>query len=217
MKQRALRQFEGWADSYDRSVLHHFLFRPAYMVLMEEIAKWYNRHQRPFRLLDIGCGTGELAGMLARSNWPAESVGLDYSPAMCARARHKTLWANGCDRAGFTAGDSEFLPFADDSFDVVTCSNSFHHYPNQQAVVSNVRRLLKPGGRFVLIDGFRDNVIGWVAFDAIIDRVEGNVHHAPWSLIDRYFREAGSVSIYRRKFNFWLPLCATIGEVPENG
>ena len=212
MKERALRQFEGWADSYDRSILHHFLFRPSYLVLMEEIATWHREHQYAFRVLDIGCGTGELAGMLAQSDWPVETVGLDYSPAMCTRARHKTSRVDLGHRAGFTAGDSEFLPFADGSFDLVTCSNSFHHYPSQQAVVKNVHRLLKPGGRFMLIDGFRDNIVGWIAFDVIINRVEGNVYHAPWSVIDRYFRNAGFVNISRRKFNFWLPLCATMGD-----
>lgn len=213
MKARAARQFDKWAASYDRSILHHFLFRPSYRVFMEEIAAWRACQPRPFRVLDIGCGTGELAGMLAYSSWPVEIVGLDYAPAMCAEAQRKTLQNGWSFKARFTAGDSEFLPFADASFDVVTCSNSFHHYPHQEQVVRGVRRLIRPGGMFILIDGFRDNVIGWVAFDVIITRLEGRVYHAPWPIIDRYFRDAGFTNIRRRKFNFWLPLCATIGHV----
>ncbi len=240
MKSRAMREFERWAQTYDRSLLHHFLFRPSYVVLMEEIARWRSGHTRPFRVLDIGCGTGELAAMLAHSAWPVEVVGPDYSPAMCRQARAKS--SGGRDAAGgttnatagdesasgtrlaqaaedtarkarFAAADSEFLPFADATFDVVTCSNSFHHYPHQAEVVRGVRRVLRPGGRFILIDGFRDNVVGWVVFDVIIDRIEGQVYHAPWSVIDGYFREAGFGHIRRRKFNFWMPLCATIGDV----
>ncbi len=213
MKALAREEFESWAGSYDKSLLHVYLFRPSYRVLTEEIAKWYQQHQRPMRVLDIGCGTGELASILSQGDWPIEIVGLDYSPAMCSVASDKAAGSHVPHRVHFVAADSEFLPFGDNTFDMVTCSNSFHHYPNQPGVVKNVHRLLKPQGRFVLIDGFRDNTVGWVTFDVIIARIEKNVHHAPWSQIDGYFREADFVNIHRRKFNFWMPLCATIGDV----
>lgn len=213
MKALAREEFESWAGSYDKSLLHVFLFRPSYRVLTEEIAKWYRQHHRPMQVLDIGCGTGELASILSQGDWPIEIVGLDYSPAMCIVASQKAEEAKVPHRVSFVAADSEFLPFQEKSFDVVTCSNSFHHYPNQSAVVQKVHSLLRPQGRFVLIDGFRDNTVGWVTFDVIIARVEKNVHHAPWSQIDGYFREANFENIHRRKFNFWMPLCATIGDV----
>jgi ubiquinone/menaquinone biosynthesis C-methylase UbiE len=215
MKSRAREQFEKWAGTYDRSLLHHFLFRSSYVALMEEIARWYAERQRPFRVLDIGCGTGELAAMLAKSDWPVEAIGMDYAPAMCVAANEKINRGELADRARFVAGDSEFLPFPDDAFDVITCSNSFHHYPHQQNVVDQVARLLRPGGRFVLIDGFRDNVIGWVTFDVIITRIEQGVYHAPWSVIDQYFRNSGLTNIHRRKINLWMPLCITVGDAPS--
>jgi len=214
MKHRARESFEHWAHDYDRSLLQHYLFQPSYLVFMEQIARWRVSNPQPFALLDIGCGTGELASLLARSDWPAHAVGLDYAPNMCAQAAAKIQAAQLDDRAHFLAGDSEHLPFAPGSFDWVTCSNSFHHYPNQQSVVDEVYRILKPGGRFILIDGFRDNAIGWFVFDVLIARIEGNVHHAPWSQIDDYFRQSGFVDIHRRKFNVWMPLCATVGEKP---
>lgn len=216
MKKKAKQSFEKWADSYDRSLLQHYLFQPSYLVFMEEIAKWYEAHQQPFITLDIGCGTGELASLLARSDWPAQAVGLDYAPNMCIQAAEKVEAAGWDDRARFTAGDSEHLPFCDASFDLVTCSNSFHHYPHQQVVVDEVYRILKPGGMFILIDGFRDNAIGWFVFDVIIAHVEKNVHHAPWTQIDGYFRQSGFANIRRRKFNVWMPLCATMGEKPSD-
>lgn len=214
MKEKARHAFEKWADRYDKSLLQHYLFQPSYLVLMEEIARWREAHTDPFVTLDIGCGTGELASLLARSDWPVRAVGLDYSPNMCAAAAAKVQEATWADRAQFTAGDSEHLPFADAAFDLVTCSNSFHHYPHQQAVVDEVYRILKPGGVFILIDGFRDNAVGWFVFDVLIARVEKNVHHAPWSQIDGYFRQTGFQNIRRRKFNVWMPLCATIGAKP---
>jgi ubiquinone/menaquinone biosynthesis C-methylase UbiE len=151
--------------------------------------------------------------MLAASPLPARTVGLDYAPSMCQVASEKARRAGVADRLCFTAGDSEHLPFADGSFDAITCSNSFHHYPHQQAVVHEMRRLLRPGGRLMLIDGFRDNIVGWVTFDVIIGTVEKPVFHAPWSIIHEYFETAGFSEIRRRKFNFLFPLLLTVGTV----
>ena len=213
-KRQARREFEAWADSYDRSLLNRFLFRPSYLVFMEEVARWCAERSGEFTVLDVGCGTGTFVGLLAGSPWPLRVVGLDYSPAMCAAASHKAAQAGASHRARFAAGDSEHLPFADASFDLITCSNSFHHYPHQQAVVSEMRRLLRPGGRLIVIDGFRDNVIGWFVFDVIITHVEKDVYHAPWSVMHEYFVKAGLTNIRRRKVNLWFPLLATIGDAP---
>ncbi len=59
-------------------------------------------------------------------------------------------------------GDSERLPFASGSFDIVTCANSFHHYPRQDRAVAEMRRVLRPGGRLMIIDGYRDGAMGLV-------------------------------------------------------
>ncbi len=212
IKNRAKDQFEAWADSYDRSLLNYFLFRPAYLACMEEIARWYAERPGPFRVLDVGCGTGTLAGWLAASTWPVNVVGMDYAEGMCREASAKVAGRTLSARACFAAGDSEHLPFADGAFDVVTCSNSFHHYPHQQVVVREMRRVLRPGGRLVLVDGFRDNIIGWITFDVVIHWVEENVYHAPWTVVRDYFKTAGFTDIRRRKCSFWFPLLVTVGD-----
>lgn len=211
MRSQAKREFEAWAGTYDRSLLNRFMFRPSYLAFLEELHLCRKDVEESFRLLDVGCGTGTFAGMLAATAVPADIVGLDYSPAMCQVASGKARHANLQDRVCFVAADSEHLPFADDTFDFVTCSNSFHHYPHQQNMVSEVRRILRPGGRFMLIDGFRDNIIGWVTFDVIIGAVEKHIYHAPWSVIRGYFEKAGFSEIRHRKLNFWFPLLLTVG------
>jgi len=211
MKSHARDEFEAWAHTYDRSLLHRFMFQPSYRMFLEELHVWRGHNDQPFDLLDIGCGTGTLAAMVAASPLLARVTGLDYSPAMCKVAAGKAGQIHLNEPVTFVSADSEHLPFADASFDVVTCSNSFHHYPHQQSVVRDVRRILRPGGRFMLIDGFRDNIIGWVVFDVIIAAVEKHVFHAPWSTVHRYFEEAGFRDLRRRKFNFWFPLLLTVG------
>lgn len=211
MKSLARDEFEAWAGTYDRSLLNRFMFQPAYQMLLEELYAWRNDIDEPFDLLDIGCGTGTFDAMLAASPLNARIVGLDYAPAMCEAASEKVRHAGVADRIRFAAADSEHLPFADHSFDAVTCSNSFHHYPHQQTTVREMRRVLRTGGRLMIIDGYRDNIIGWIVFDVIIAAVEKHVFHPPWSTVHEYFEAAGLGDIRRRKFNFWFPLLLTVG------
>lgn len=211
MKAQAKNEFEAWAETYDESGLHRFMFQPTYRMFLEEVYAWRGGNDDRFDLLDIGCGTGQFGAMLAVSFPSARVTGLDYAHGMCKVAARKAVQAGVAGRMGFVTGDSEHLPFADHSFDVLTCSNSFHHYPHQQAVIRDMHRVLRPGGRLMLIDGFRDNVVGWVVFDVIIAAVEKQVFHAPWSTIHGYFEQAGFTQIRRRKFNFWFPLLLTVG------
>jgi SAM-dependent methyltransferase len=106
--------------------------------------------------------------------------------------------------------DSERLPFADGAFDVVTCCNSFHHYPHQAAAVAGFRRVLRPGGMLVLIDGFRDNVVGWVVFDVFVERIEKHVHHASWSEVRGMIESAGFSKLDQRKLNVLAPLLVSV-------
>lgn len=211
MKQLAGSEFEAWAHSYDKSLLNHFLFRPSYEAFLEEIVRQRPDEEDALDLLDIGCGTGTFAAMLAACRPNARIVGMDYAESMARTASQKAGQIGAGDLLRFVRGDSEHLPFADASFDFVTCSNSFHHYPDQQACVRQMRRVLRPGGRLLLIDGFRDNIVGWVTFDVIIGHVEKQVFHAPWHRMRDYFQNAGFQDVQSRKLNILFPLLLTIG------
>lgn len=215
-KQTARAEFEAWAADYDRSPMQWFLFRPSYRTLLSELVRW-PRTREPFHLLDIGCGTGTFAAMVFGAGLPAHVVGLDYAASMCRMASQKACQANATDRIRFLNGDSEHLPFADNSFDVITCSNSFHHYPHQDRVVREMHRVLRPGGRLVILDGFRDNVVGWFIFDVIVGRlVERHIHHATWKQIREYLDEAGFQRVRQRKLNLLFPLLLTVGQKRAN-
>jgi ubiquinone/menaquinone biosynthesis C-methylase UbiE len=97
-------------------------------------------------VLDIGCGTGELLARL--EEWqPAHLAGLDISANMIAAAREKLG-----PQVDLHVGDAESLPWPDGSFDLVTCTNSFHHYPDPTRALAEIKRVLIPGGWLVLAD-----------------------------------------------------------------
>lgn len=215
VKDRARSQFDSWAHSYDRSIVQRLLFQPSYRMFMQELWRWRRDDPRPFDVLDIGCGTGTWIAMIAGCDLPARRlIGLDYASAMCRMAQQKAE-AVGDSRLQFVRGDAEHLPFEDGSFDVLTCSNSFHHYPHQAAAIREMRRVLRPGGRLMLVDGFRDNIVGWVLFDVFITRgestPEARVFHAPWSLMRKYFEDAGFHDIEQRKTGVLVPIFLTSG------
>ncbi len=106
------------------------------------------RHQR---ILDVGCGTGLMNARLAASG--RRVLGVDISPAMLERARQERGPLNE-----YVQGDAERLPAANQSFDAVVNVLSFHHYPNPARAAAEFRRVLKPGGRLVLVSLDRDSL-----------------------------------------------------------
>jgi ubiquinone/menaquinone biosynthesis C-methylase UbiE len=104
-------------------------------------------------VLDIGCGTGTLAMVAKRQVGPTGTVfGIDPSPEMIARARRKA------DRAGldvtFAEGVVESLPYPDGTIDVVLSTLMLHHLPRgaREACAREIRRVLRPGGRALVVD-----------------------------------------------------------------
>lgn len=104
-------------------------------------------------VLDIGCGTGTLAIAATQRVGPSgKAYGVDASPEMLARARKKANKA-GVEIA-FKNGVVEALPFADGQFNAVLSTVMLHHLgaKSRRECVGEVRRVLKPGGRVLIVD-----------------------------------------------------------------
>lgn len=108
-------------------------------------------------LLDCGCGTGPMISLLYEKDSSKHYVGLDLTPKMIEVAKAKNL--QGVD---WIIGDCENLPFDNETFDVIICTNSFHHYPNPQNFFNSVERVLRPGGKLVLQDYTAPKPILWL-------------------------------------------------------
>lgn len=186
-KKQATHEFTRWSESYDRCILQWLLFGPSHRAIIRRIAG--NAGSKPLRILDIGCGTGVFAGRIREALPNARVWGLDLVAGMLEQGMPR--WRHHAGAVQPVQGDSENLPFRSDSFDVVTCANSFHHYPHQDRAVAEMHRVLAPGGRLILVDGYRDAPWGWFIYDVCVASVEGAVHHASRSRVRDLFAAAG--------------------------
>ena len=140
----------GWARQYDAVVAIMTLGRARAMraatVALARIAPGE-------AVLDVGCGTGDLT-MAARA-WAGAAgrvQGIDAAPAMIAVARRKAARAG--DMIDYRVAAVEALPFPDATVDVVVSSLMMHHLPDdlKRGGLAEMRRVLKPGGRLLMVD-----------------------------------------------------------------
>lgn len=103
-------------------------------------------------VLDIATGTGDLAIQFAEKTDAKRIVGLDLSDGMLKVARKKVAGKPFADKIEFVQGDSEALPFDDNSFDAITVSFGIRNFENLEKGLSEIRRVLKDGGIFVILE-----------------------------------------------------------------
>ena len=104
------------------------------------------------RALDVGCGPGRLAVILAREAPGLTVTGLDISPGMIEVARRRAEAAGLAGRVHFDVGDVAAMPYPDERFDLVVSTFSLHHWKDPQRGLAEIRRVLKPGGQACIYD-----------------------------------------------------------------
>jgi len=101
-------------------------------------------------VLDLCCGTGDLAFAMSRKG-KARIIGADFAHTMLVRANAKAATeVNG--RVSFLESDALQLPFADESFDLVTAAFGFRNFANYEAGLKEMQRVLKPGGTIAILE-----------------------------------------------------------------
>jgi ubiquinone/menaquinone biosynthesis C-methylase UbiE len=210
-KHQATEEFTRWSASYDRCILQWLIFGPSHRVLIRRIREVAG--DQPVKILDVGCGTGMFASRLRAALPQVEVYTVDLVCEMLRKGQPR--WRLHRGHVFPVQGDSERLPFASKIFDIVTCANSFHHYPHQDRAIVEMRRVLRPGGRLMVIDGYRDSTWGWFIFDVCVTSVEGDVHHASAKRFRELMTQAGLQAIVQRAFHGPAPFLMTEGIAAE--
>jgi ubiquinone/menaquinone biosynthesis C-methylase UbiE len=160
-----------------RSESYASILDPTLKPMAEEILRVCGINGRE-HVLDLATGTGSLAG--AADNAGARVVGADISPGILSTA--KRLWGG---QVTFVAADALVLPFANQKFNVVMCGLSLSHFPNVLTVCHEVRRVLRPGGRFVCSSwGAESRNSSFSAAMNVLKKYAGNTSDTFSSLVD---------------------------------
>ena len=104
-------------------------------------------------ILDLACGTGELEKLILQNNPQQAISGVDISPAMLEIAKHKLQAYPQVELANASA---TAIPFEDRAFDIVICANAFHYFADPKIALAEIKRVLKPNGRVIILDWCRD-------------------------------------------------------------
>ena len=156
-------------------------------VLPELHEVFAGKDQRKLQLLDIGCGTGRFLDFVKQA-WPRlPVVGLDLSDAYL---RHARRHLKRCSWVRFALGNAEAIPFATNSQDVVTNIFMLHELPPEarRAVIAECVRVLRPGGRLILMDSLQRGDIP--DYDGLLERFPQNYHEPYYaSYLDEDFEK----------------------------
>ncbi len=140
--------------------------------------------------LDVGCGTGN-QHLANRQAFPlARLVGLDPSPGMLHRARSKTTDVD------WVRGDGCRLPFANESIDYVSNQFAYPHVSDREALIREIFRVLKPKGRFVLVNIAPWMSRGWIYYRFFpVAWVRDEQDFLPNDRLEELMHEAGFANV----------------------
>jgi ubiquinone/menaquinone biosynthesis C-methylase UbiE len=131
--------FDAWSVVYDVPLVQRAVYRPPHDAVLSALRGLENA-----RVLDLGCGTGQLAARIHRELPGTRPVGCDFSHGMLAAAHRRDA------SVPVAQGDAGRLPFRDGVFDAVVSTEAYHWFPDPVRALREIRRVLRPGGRLLL-------------------------------------------------------------------
>jgi len=138
-------KWDKWAKSYDGKGWRYIYLRKCQSGVVSLLDIKEN-----ICVLDIGCGTGWALGQIAKLvDGKGSFYGIDLSAKMIEKAKENFKEQK---QFQFMKANAESIPLEDNKFDVIICTNSFHHYLNPDKALKEMYRLLKAEGKVYILD-----------------------------------------------------------------
>ena len=148
-KEQVEKMFDTISENYDG--LNRVISFGTDIKWRKKVVASIKNHQAD-SILDIATGTGDLAIKYAEKTNASRIIGLDLSEGMLSVARKKVIGTELENKVEFIKGDSEALPFEDNSFDAITVSFGIRNFENLEKGLSEIYRILKTKGLFIILE-----------------------------------------------------------------
>ena len=142
--EKLLREYTALAPAYDQRWSTYL--NASLRMTLEKVANLPAE-----RVLDVACGTGQLLKILAERPDLPELIGIDKVPAMLDVARQRIG-----QRASLLTCEASQLPFDDANFQLVTSTSALHYFPDADATLGEIRRVISTNGNLVITDWCRN-------------------------------------------------------------
>lgn len=160
-KEQVANMFNSIAGRYD--LLNHFLSAGIDVGWRKKaINELKNIH--PKKILDVATGTADLALLAEKKLKPELIVGIDIADAMLKIGCEKITKSGLSDKIILESGDSETIKYADNSFDAVTVAFGVRNFQNLEKGLTEMQRVLKPGGKAVILEFSKPKATGFKSF-----------------------------------------------------
>jgi len=191
-----IKHFNRRAATYETSRSQSYFFDRVQRMVLNLVQNGSN----PETILDVGCGTGRLLRK-AKKRWPnVRLIGVDAAEKMIEQATQLF------PQAEFHVAMAETLPLPDTSVDLAFSTLSFHHWSNQAKGISEIARVLRPQGRFLLAD---ITIPFWLSLFVKRFKRKGPTR------IREMFVEAGlTVELQQRPWRWSWVMLVTVGRKP---
>jgi len=147
-KEQVAKMFDAISKNYDG--LNRVISLGIDVKWRKKVVKIVGKN-KPKQILDIATGTGDLALMMAELS-PDKIIGLDISEGMLAVGKEKIAKVNLSEKIEMVVGDSEEMPFDEDTFDAITVSFGVRNFANLDKGIKEIARVLKPSGVLVILE-----------------------------------------------------------------
>ena len=147
-KEQVARMFDNISGKYD--FLNHFLSLGIDRVWRKKAIS-YLKEKKPSNILDVATGTGDFAIECLRLN-PEKITGIDISSGMLRVGKEKIRKRSLEEKIELFQGDSENIPFENNTFDAVTVAYGVRNFENLEKGLAEIYRVLKPNGRLVVLE-----------------------------------------------------------------
>ena len=152
----SLTKKEQVADMFD-DIAHRYDFLNRFLSAGIDVS-WRKKAlkilvaDKPQRMLDVATGTADVALMACKILSPKEIIGIDISQGMLSLGKEKVEKAGLGDVITLQLGDSETINFEDEAFDAVTVAFGVRNFQNLEKGLSEIYRVLKPGGKIIVLE-----------------------------------------------------------------